>query len=309
MGTTFGYNIMKFLSLVLCFYSLTVSASDPAIRIVVPYSAGGPADIIAKLVQKSLIDRTDRTVVVTYSPGASGEIGAATVANSRSDTDVLLLASASFASSNIGPNTKYDMAQLTPIAYLGHIPLVLVVNKNFPARTIDDFRKLPKDQVVKYASSGLNTSTHLTGLVFSQGLPGTYVHVPYKGIAQGMPNLLAGITDMAFVSWTMAAPYIETGQLIPVAVVSEHRLPQLASVPTFGEIGFKNFGFKTWFMLLAGPNVSSGVIDLVQHSLIQELSTNRSYKDIGLEFTLTDILNSSAVLQKEVKLYKEFYQQ
>jgi tripartite-type tricarboxylate transporter receptor subunit TctC len=205
---------------------------------------------------------------------------------------------------------KNNFNNLIPVAYIGHIPLVLVVNKNFPAKTIDGFKQLPKDQIIKYASSGLNTSTHLTGAVFSQNFSNTFVHVPYKGIAQGIPNLLAGITDMAFVPWPIVEPYIKTGQLIPLAVVSLDRLNKFPEVPTFKELGFKNFGFKTWFVLLASPNTNSNSIKIIQDSLVQTLNSNKSqqYTNIGIELDISQILNSKEFLDKEINLYREFYQ-
>jgi tripartite-type tricarboxylate transporter receptor subunit TctC len=296
---------MKKIIVVLTLLISSVALANDPIVLVIPYATGGPADSVGRVLQQSLSTELGRPVIVETKPGASGEIGTAYVARQPNKT-FLVLASASLATNNINKNSAYDLKQdLIPVAYLGHIPLILVVNQQSTFKNLNALIKSQKN--LKYGSSGINTSSHLNGEQFQQITNSKTIHVPYKGMGQALPDLLNGELDMAFMSWTMTSQLIEIQKLRPMAVVSDRRLTQLPTIPTFSEIGYPNFGFKTFFILLANRGADSADIENIQQALFKILSDptlSAPYQNLGLIFYPKDLYKGQTVLDKEIEKYR-----
>ena len=297
-----------FVFLVITLLGLSVLANQP-ITIVVPFAVGGSADSLARNVQQTLITNLNRSVVVENRPGASGEIGANYVAKRKQET-VLLIASVSLATSNVNRNNLYDLDRdLQPVFYLGHMPLVLVTHNQSPYYTLQDLQYSRK--IISYGSSGNGTSSHLTGTELARVLKQDMIHVPYKGVGQAVPDLISGNIDISFMFSSMVIPYVQSGQMRPLAVVSDRRLPQLLQVPTFKELGYENFGFDTWFILMANRSADSQDLADIRKVLRQTLSNNtssQSYRSLGLEYNINDFDRGGLKLKKEIERYKNFFQ-
>jgi len=290
----------------LLIYSAAIA--QPHITLVVPMSLGGPTDALAKTVTQTLSTAMNRNVVVEIRAGAAGEIGAARVARQDRGT-VLLLASASLAANNTEKNKSYDIDRdLQPVFYFGHMPMVLVTSSRLPYREFRDIQKSKK--TLSYASGGVGTTSHLTGAELSRVLQQDMLHVPYKGAGQAITDLIVGAVDLRFIAGSVALPYVQSGQLRVLAAVSEQRLLQYPQTPTFRELGYENFGFKTWFMLMANKNANPQELVQIRQILQQTLtdsSASQTYRNLGLEYNVRDLDQAGEILKKEVIRYRQFY--
>lgn len=277
------------MSKIFLLFAILFSASawaQEALKIVVPYAPGGPADLIARVVQKDLSQALARPILVEYKQGAGGDVGAAAVADSDPRRTVLLIHSVGLVINQAAKKSAYDEQNLKPLFNMGTQPLVLVVPKNSALADFKSWQALGADTVVNYGSSGVGSSTHIAGEILTQKLGKKLNHIPYRGQGQVIPGLLGNTIDAAFLFAFQAVPYIESGQLVPVAVVSPSRLASLPRVPTFGELGISDLDFRPWWVVIANNSSNSKELQQIQQTLQQILIENRNnpvYKNLGLE--------------------------
>jgi tripartite-type tricarboxylate transporter receptor subunit TctC len=285
------------------------AAQAQPLTIVVPFSVGGAADNLARTVQQTLIAAGKKNIIVDNRPGASGEIAASYVAKHRQGT-MLMIASVSLATSNIDHNTVYDLENdLVPIFYFGHMPLVLVSSSRGTISSLNDISSMRS--VLSYGSAGIGTSSHLTGHELSLALNRPMTHVPFKGVGQVVPDLVSGNIDLSFLFSSMVVPYAQNNQMRPIAVVADKRLQTLPQVPTFRELGYENFGFNTWFVLIANKSANPQELQDLRAVLKDALTDpvkSQPYRHIGLEYTPQDFDRASTILKREIRRYRQFYQ-
>jgi tripartite-type tricarboxylate transporter receptor subunit TctC len=238
---------MKFGLLLLLALSASALAQDypvRPVRMVMPFAPGGPTDIVARIVAERLGARLGQAVVIENRAGANGIIGTDHVAKSAADGYALLMAPTSHA---INPNTykklPYDtLKDFASVAYLGASRgMVMVVGKDVPARTPQDFIALSKKQNTAYAAAGVGNFTHLAGEYFNMTAGTKVLAVQYKGAGPMVQALYSGEVQTAFLGPVQAIGLMKDGRLRPLAVTSEKRLPQLADVPTMAESGFPGY--------------------------------------------------------------------
>lgn len=242
------------------------------ITLVVGYPAGGSTDIVARVIADKIGPRLNAAVVVENNSGAGGMLAAQAVARAAKDGSTLL-----FAASNevtILPALKKKMAYDTrtafaPIALIGMVPLVLAVHPASQASTVAELVKLARSQPGKlsYASFGAGTSTHLAGELFKVATGTDIVHVPYKGGAAAMPDLLSGRVDMCFHAVPVALPYIRSGALKSLAYTGAQRSPVMPDVPTMVEAGVPDFVVGSWVGVFAPSGTKPGVVDALNDAL------------------------------------------
>lgn len=227
------------------------------IRLIVGFPPGGGTDIIAREMAPKLSEILGVQVVVENKAGASGAIGAELGAKAAPDGYTLLMAHAN--PNAIVPNVMakvgYNPAtDFTAIHYIGFVPNVLVVHPSVPANTVPELVALAKKQpgVLTYASSGIGSSQHLAGALFSQITDIKINHIPYKGSGQAVVDLLAGQVTMNFDTMPPVLPHIKSGKMRALAISTDKRMPQLPGVPTFAEVGIKGFDVTNWYGV-AGP--------------------------------------------------------
>ena len=226
------------------------------IRLIVPFPAGGATDILARALSQKLGEKIGQTVVVENRPGAGGTIGADAAAKSVADGYTLLLATSSTHSIGpaINPKIPYNAeTDFTPIAYVASSPNVVVVPNTLPVKTmrelIDYARKNPGK--LNYASSGNGTIVHLTTEYF-KAESGTFIlHIPYRGTALAIPDLVSGKVDVLFDSFVTGMPHVRDGKLRALAVTSAKRSALAPDMPTVSEV-LPGFESVTWFGLY-GP--------------------------------------------------------
>jgi len=222
-----------------------------SIRIIVPFSAGGPTDVLARVVGKILGEKLGVTTYIENKPGASGIIGTEPVVHSPPDGTVLLLtATHHVITPSLYKSIPYDTKKdLSPIALVAQAPNAILVNKDFPAKNISEFIALLKKNPGKYSfgSAGTGSSNHLSGELFKQMAGVDIVHIPYKGNGPAMNDLIGGHIPMLFDSLPTVVNASKGGLVRVIALTGLKRSPSLPDVPTLDESGVKGFNVQAWF--------------------------------------------------------------
>jgi tripartite-type tricarboxylate transporter receptor subunit TctC len=232
--------LVLLLSVLLSGAALAQEYPTRAIRMVMPFAPGGPTDIVARIVSERLSARLGQGVVIENRAGANGIIGTEHVAKSAPDGYTLLLAPTSHAiNPSIYKKLPYDtLKDFASVAYLGASPaMVMVVGKDVPAKTVQDFVSLSKTKNTAYAAAGVGNFTHLAGEYFNMVAGTNVLAVQYKGAGPMVQALYSGEVQAAFLGPVQAIGLMKDGRLRPLAVTSQKRLSQLPDVPTLAESG------------------------------------------------------------------------
>jgi tripartite-type tricarboxylate transporter receptor subunit TctC len=264
---------MQLLVRVLCLFLLGTALShsqewpQKAVRIIVPFPAGGSADLIPRLAAEKLAQQWGQPVIVENRPGAAGNIGADAVFKSEPDGYTLLSAPPPPLVINrlLYPNLSYDATQFVPITVIAAIPNVLLVHPNLGVGSVAELIALAKAKPGKlnYASQGSGSTSHLTAELFMSMAGGLDImHVPYKGTAPALADLVAGQVDMMCDNLGVSAPHVRAGRLRALAVASAHRSPSLPGVPTLAET-LPGFDSVAWYGIVAPPRTPAAVAEKV----------------------------------------------
>ncbi|GAB1576770.1 tripartite tricarboxylate transporter substrate binding protein [Bordetella petrii] len=225
------------------------------LRIIVPYTAGGAVDALARLASQYLTGRLGQPILVENKPGAGSNIGMEAAANAPPDGYTLLMAANSLATNNwLYPDLRFNgLRDFAPVAQIGYAPLMIVVPAASPARTLQDLlaaaRKAPG--TLSYASSGNGSSSHLAGESLKLAAQVDVLHVPYRGAAPAMTDLLGGRISYMPVNPAEAVQHIRAGKLRALAVAARERLAILPDVPTAAEAGLPGYEEAVWWGLVA----------------------------------------------------------
>jgi tripartite-type tricarboxylate transporter receptor subunit TctC len=274
------------------------------ITIVVPYGAGGTNDIIARIVAAKLTDSLGQSVVVENKPGASGNIGAALVAQAPADGYTLLTAPVSLLSINRWLYSKlpYDPEKdLAPITMAGSVPNVLLVHPDVPARNLGELIQYAKANPGKlsFASMGTGTTGHLSGEMFKMLADVGLQHVPYKGSAPALNDLLGGHVHMMFDNLPTALPLVQSGKMRAFAVTSAGRNPLLPDVPSLSEAGVKGFEATAWFGFVAPAGTPAPILDRLNAEMVKILTERSMRADLAAK-GITVVANTRQEFAKEI---------
>jgi tripartite-type tricarboxylate transporter receptor subunit TctC len=249
---------------------------DKSIKMVVPFPAGAATDAIARLVAQKLTAKWNVPVVVENRAGATGSIGSNYVAKSPPDGYTLLVATSS--SHTMGPylvqhKTWDPVKDFEPVGLLAWAPNVLVVNPKLQVHTVKELIALLKKSPGKYtfASSGTGSSIQLAGELFKTQAGVSMVHVPYKGAAPAISDLVGGQVDMMFDTVAQSLPFIQSGRLTALAVTPVKRSSSLPQVPTMQEAGVKDYEMAAWIGLLAPAGTPQAVVEKLSDALREVL--------------------------------------
>jgi tripartite-type tricarboxylate transporter receptor subunit TctC len=226
-------------TLMLLLVPLSLHATEST-RLLVGFSAGGTTDLVARVVAKHLAEVSDQNVQVVNKTGASGTMAAREIALSAPDTrDLMLITVTTHAIAPVViPDIPYSVADdFRYITRLGQVDLVLVVHSDSPVQSVDDFVTQSRQRIIRYGSSGVGSTEHLAGQMFATAAQGQFTHIPYRGGAPMLIDLLGGRIDATFGWYTSLKKHIDSGRLTPLAVLSDTRLPGLPDVPTMKELG------------------------------------------------------------------------
>ncbi len=234
------------------------------VHVVVPYPAGGPNDIIVRMVGKRLGETLGEPIVVENRPGAGGNIGTDSVAKSAPDGYTLV---------SVGPGAliinpllgkvPYDtMRDFAPVTIMAVAPNALVAHPSFPAKSVKDLVALAKQKpgAINYASGGTGSTPHLSAALFAVMAGVQLTHVPYKGTGPATADLVGGQVQIAFLGIPTVLPHIRSGKLRALAVTGARRSPELPDVPTVAEAGVPGYELSPWYGLLAPAGTPSAVV-------------------------------------------------
>jgi tripartite-type tricarboxylate transporter receptor subunit TctC len=233
------------------------------LRLVVPFPPGGLIDTMARLIAPRLGQALGQPVVVDNKPGAGGNIGAADVARAAPDGYTLLMASPPLTiSPAVYQTLPYQPAQIAPVALLGRVPNVLLVNPSSGIATAADLtaRAMARPGQLNYASNGNGTSLHLSAELYKSSTGAFLTHIPYRGAASAITALLAGEVDMMFDNLPSAIGQIQAGRLKALAVTTAQRSAALPGVPTMIEAGVPGFEVSAWFGIAAPAGLPAPVL-------------------------------------------------
>jgi len=236
------------------------------IQMIVPFGAGGAADIIARLVGDKLAAALGQPVVIEDKPGAGGNIGAGLVARANPDGYTLLMSGSP--THSVGPylykDLSYDpMRDLPPVAMIAVAPNLLVVNSALPVKSVADLVALAraKPHTVTYSSAGIGTSGYLAAELLKAKANLDISHVPYKSGPEAVTGVLSGNVTFIFFTVPPLLPQVEAGQLRALAIASAERSPLVPNVPTIAEAGYSGFDVIAWYALFAPRGTPPAVVD------------------------------------------------
>lgn len=289
---------------------------DQVIRIQVPFAAGGNIDIQCRLLATKMGELLKTSVIVENRTGAGGTIGAEQVARSKPDGYSILAGSNGPMTVSPAVRTKigYDpIKDFAPIVLTSRVPMVLAVSDDFPAKTLAEYiahAKANPDKVT-VASSGAGSSSHLVIVDFAMRTGIKLVHVPYRGAAATVPDLIAGSVNSVVTEISNVLPVHKDGKARILAVASAGRSPLLPSIPTFSEAGVPNFQAFSFCGLLVPAKTPSDIIETLRKAVVTSLADSdiaKRFVDIGLEIPQASDLTSQAfadLLQKELAAAKK----
>ena len=292
---------------------LSMAQAWPArpIRLVVPFPPGGLIDNMARLVGNRLVQELGQPVVIDNKPGAGGNVGAAEVARAPADGYTLLMASPALTiSPAIYKNLPYQPSQLAPVALLGRVPNVLLVNPASGIGKVQDLvsRAKAKPGQLNYASNGNGTSLHLSAELFKRRSETFITHVPYRGAAAAITALLSGEVDMMFDNLPSAIGQIQSGKLRALAVTAAQRSTALPDVPTMAEAGMDGFNVSAWFGVAAPAGLPAPVATRLADALqkvVQQPEVAAAMQRQGADPAFMDAASATAALNADAAQWKQ----
>jgi tripartite-type tricarboxylate transporter receptor subunit TctC len=273
------------MKLAACLSTLLLAAASTAfaqgypnkpIRLIVPYVAGGGVDVVGRSIAQELSKRLGQPVIVENKAGAGSNLGADSVAKSPPDGYTLLLASPAQAINmslyrTLPYNTQRD---LVPIGAIGAVPSILIVTPDLPVKTVADVVALAKSKpgTLNYGSGGNGTSEHLAAEMFIAMAGIKVTHVPYKGGAAAMTDVMGGQVQLMWSNLLGAMPNIKSGKLKPVALADSARSPAVPDVPTFAESGYPEFLVSVWYGIMAPAGTPREIVAQLNRELNASLA-------------------------------------
>jgi len=298
---------------------LTIAASSGfaqdfpsrAVKIIVPQTPGGASDALARIVAQKLSEKWGQPVVVDNRPGAGGNVGMEVVANSPADGYTLLMSYVGTHAINgaLYKKLSFDPEKdFAPVATLATLPFVMVTKADSPLTTVSEVIAAAKKEQLTYGSAGNGSVNHLVGEMFNSTAGVKLKHVPYRGAAPAMQDLMGGQINLVFTSLPSVSGAIKNATLHPIAVTSAKRAASFSSIPTIAEAGYKDFDINPWFGLFAPAKVPASIVQKINAD-VSELVKSRDVTDKfaaqGAEPYLTTPQQFAAVLKADIAKWSQ----
>jgi tripartite-type tricarboxylate transporter receptor subunit TctC len=252
-----------------CAWAQSPSWPTKPVRVIVPYPPGGPTDVVARVLFQQVAESTGQAFVIDHRPGAGGNIGAEWVARSAPDGYTLLVATTAHAiNASLFKKLNYDVLKdLAPVSLLTQGPLVLVTQPQSPWHNVRELIDWARRQPVTFASSGNGQSTHLSAELFNAMAGIKMIHVPYKGSAPALSDVMAGQVHVMFDTSLTAMPLVRSGKLKALGVTSEQRSSVVPGVPTISESGLAGYQVLAWNGVLAPSGTPDAIIQALNEHI------------------------------------------
>ena len=275
---------------------------DKPIKLIIPFAAGGTTDIIGRVLAQQMSTILGQNVVVENRGGAGGNIGAEAVARAPADGYTLLLASGSMLTVN--PHMYKKMAvnyskDFAPISTLVSGPMIISVNPKLPVNNLNDLIALAKTKNLNFGSAGIGSQVHLAGENFITAAGINATHIPYKGEAAALSDLIAGQIDFCACNVPASTGFIKGGQIKALAVTSAKRLPALPNIPTVAEASIPGFENVGWFALMAPANTPKLITDKIYAAAVKAVKSEAMQKSLETN-SLTAVLNTPKELEAQI---------
>src|SRR5262245_56383553 len=272
-----------------CIAALFVAASAPAhaqadypsrpITLLVPFVAGGSSDVVMRLVSKRVSERLKQPIVIDNRPGGAGNVAALAIKNAPKDGYTLMMGHTGTHAINatLYPDLKFDpVKDFSPITPLISFNNTLIVNGESKAQSAKELVALGKAKAdgLTYASQGVGTGGHLLGVILAKQTGMNMIHVPYRGVAPAVTDMVAGRVDLMFSSYVTAGPHIESGKLRMLAIAGTKRHPKFPELPTMSEAGFPGVEMEQWFGLFGPAGMPDDVIRKLNEAFVESLKSD-----------------------------------
>jgi tripartite-type tricarboxylate transporter receptor subunit TctC len=280
------------------------------ITIILPFPPGGLSDLVARRLSQSVSEGLKQQIIVDYRAGGGGTIGATYVKGSAPDGHTLLVANNSIMAVNPSLMAKVSYApekDFAPVAMLVSTSHVLLVPATSPLKSLGDLIARARSGALTFASAGIGGGGHLLGEMLKRETGGAFVHVPYKGAAPAMQDLLGNRIDFYFESVALAAPHIASGGARALAVTSRGRLANFPDIPTMSELGHAGVTADAWFALFAPAGTAPAVIERLNAEFVKALrdaAVTKPLTDQGLEVLPGTPAELAATLRTDLARYE-----
>ena len=275
------WNLARILGLIaLCSTPVLAHAKDypdKPIRLVVPFPPGGPNDIIGRVVGQKMQELLGQPIVIDNRPGAGGALGTDNVAKSEPDGYSIAIASALAISTALQEKILYDpLKELAPITLVAKVPEVLVASTGVPVANVRELVALAKAKpgTINYGSTGPGSMPHLAGELFRTSAQIDIVHVPYRGAAPAVNDLLGHQVDIIFLDLPILLPQIQAGAIKALAVGGRLRVPSLPDLPTMNELGYPQIEADNWYGLVAAARTPRPIIAKLNAAAVAAMKTS-----------------------------------
>jgi tripartite-type tricarboxylate transporter receptor subunit TctC len=278
------------------------------VTLVVAFTPGGPSDVLARILGKKLEQILGQPFVIENRPGAGGNVAAEQVARATPDGYTLLNGNNSILATNAALYRKINFdpqADFAPISLIGSQASILVVNPQVKANSMAGLIALAKANPgkINFASSGYGAAAHLAGELFKAEAKIDIVHVPYKGAAPALQDVIAGHVQMMFATAASVVGHIRSGQVRPLAVTTLKRTPVVPDIPTIDELGIKGFDATTWHGLVAPAKTPKDVVATLNRATVQALhdpAVVKQLADLGVDITASTPQEFAAYITSEI---------
>ena len=249
------------------------------ITVLVPFAAGGSSDVVMRLVSKRVSERLKQNIVIDNRPGGAGNVAALAIKNAPKDGYTLMMGHTGTHAINatLYPDLKFDpVKDFTPISPLISFNNTLIVNSGSTAKSAKELVALGKAKPdgLTYASQGVGTGGHLLGVILAKQSGINLIHVPYRGVAPAVTDMVAGRVDLMFSSYVTAGPHIESGKLRMLAIAGAKRHPKFPELPTMADAGFPGVEMEQWFGLFGPAGMPEPVVRKLNEAFVEALESD-----------------------------------
>ena len=282
------------------------------VQLIVPYTAGGGADVVMRVVAQRLVEAWGRNVVVENRAGASGMIGTELVARADPDGHVLLGHTSSYpATAAIREKLSFDPVRaIVPVATIARAPVVLVVHPSLPARSVKELVALAKAKpgVLNYSSAGTGGNNHFAAAMFATAAGIRLTHIPYKGVADAAVALVSGEVDLLLASASAVQGQVKSGRLRALAVSSPEPFALLPGLPAIGQSGVPGYSYELWWAIFAPAGIAAerrSQINAAVTALVTSAEVKKVLQEMGAESWSLPVSQLSELLPKEIERYRQ----